>query len=44
MGLGAQLIDWPAEFCEHLTARGFHVIRFDNRDAGRTWWASRWAG
>jgi pimeloyl-ACP methyl ester carboxylesterase len=34
MGLGAQLIDWPLEFCERLAARGFQVIRFDNRDAG----------
>ncbi|MEV4349714.1 alpha/beta hydrolase [Actinoplanes sp. NPDC049596] len=34
MGLGAQLIDWPSEFCEGLAARGFHVILFDNRDAG----------
>jgi len=34
MGLGAQLIDWPLPFCEMLAAAGFHVIRFDNRDAG----------
>jgi pimeloyl-ACP methyl ester carboxylesterase len=34
MGLGAQLIDWPAEFCARLAGRGYHVIRFDNRDAG----------
>jgi pimeloyl-ACP methyl ester carboxylesterase len=34
MGLGAQLIDWPAEFCDLLAARGFHVILFDNRDCG----------
>ncbi|MFF5081519.1 alpha/beta fold hydrolase [Actinoplanes sp. NPDC000266] len=34
MGLGAQLIDWPFEFCQALAARGFHVILFDNRDAG----------
>ncbi|MFL6114150.1 MAG: alpha/beta fold hydrolase [Catenulispora sp.] len=34
MGLGAQLIDWPQGFCEQLAARGFHVIRFDNRDSG----------
>ncbi|XVV17262.1 alpha/beta fold hydrolase [Actinoplanes sp. CA-131856] len=34
MGLGAQLIDWPSEFCQGLAARGFHVILFDNRDAG----------
>jgi pimeloyl-ACP methyl ester carboxylesterase len=34
MGLGAQMIDWPQEFCEQLAAQGFYVIRFDNRDAG----------
>ncbi|MET0415158.1 MAG: alpha/beta hydrolase [Actinoplanes sp.] len=34
MGLGAQLIAWPDEFCAALAGRGFHVIRFDNRDAG----------
>ncbi|MGX6603098.1 alpha/beta fold hydrolase [Micromonosporaceae bacterium Da 78-11] len=34
MGLGAQLIEWPAEFCALLAGRGFHVIRFDNRDIG----------
>lgn len=34
MGLGAQLIQWPDGFCAELVARGLHVIRFDNRDAG----------
>ena len=34
MGLGMQLINWDPEFCEGLAERGFHVIRFDNRDAG----------
>ena len=34
MGLGAQMTRWRPEFCERLAARGFHVIRFDNRDAG----------
>jgi pimeloyl-ACP methyl ester carboxylesterase len=34
MGLGMQLINWDLEFCEGLAERGFHVIRFDNRDAG----------
>ncbi len=34
MGLGAQLIHWPEEFCRALAARGLRVIRFDNRDAG----------
>jgi pimeloyl-ACP methyl ester carboxylesterase len=34
MGLGAQMTLWPVEFCEALADRGFHVIRFDNRDVG----------
>lgn len=33
-GLGFQLIDWPADFCQSLAIEGFHVIRFDNRDIG----------
>jgi pimeloyl-ACP methyl ester carboxylesterase len=36
MGLGTQLIHWDLELCEQLAERGFHVIRFDNRDAGRS--------
>ena len=34
MGLGAQLTLWPMEFVEALVARGYYVIRFDNRDIG----------
>ena len=34
MGLGMQLIHWDRELCELLAERGFHVIRFDNRDVG----------
>ena len=34
MGLGAQLIHWPDTFCQGLVERGFHVVRFDNRDSG----------
>jgi pimeloyl-ACP methyl ester carboxylesterase len=34
MGLGAQLTLWPVELCEALVARGFRVIRYDNRDVG----------
>jgi pimeloyl-ACP methyl ester carboxylesterase len=34
MGLGTQMIAWPEEFCAALAARGFRVIRFDNRDIG----------
>jgi pimeloyl-ACP methyl ester carboxylesterase len=36
MGLGTQLIHWDIELCERFAERGFHVIRFDNRDAGRS--------
>ncbi|MEV0458298.1 alpha/beta fold hydrolase [Catellatospora methionotrophica] len=34
MGLSFQMIWWPEEFCEQLAERGFHVVRFDNRDSG----------
>lgn len=34
MGLGTQMIAWDEAFCEQLAARGYHVIRFDNRDIG----------
>jgi pimeloyl-ACP methyl ester carboxylesterase len=34
MGLGAQMISWDEAFCTQLADRGFHVIRFDNRDSG----------
>lgn len=34
MGLGGQLIDWSEEFVDLFVARGYQVIRFDNRDAG----------
>jgi pimeloyl-ACP methyl ester carboxylesterase len=34
MGLGAQLTVWPDALVAGLAARGFQVIRFDNRDAG----------
>ncbi|WP_328278833.1 alpha/beta hydrolase [Paenibacillus chibensis] len=33
-GLGTQMIRWTVPFCQILAARGFRVIRFDNRDAG----------
>ncbi len=34
MGLGMQLTAWPAGLVALLVARGFRVIRIDNRDAG----------
>jgi pimeloyl-ACP methyl ester carboxylesterase len=36
MGLATQMIAWDADFCEMLVERGFHVVRFDNRDVGRS--------
>src|SRR4051794_937438 len=36
MGLATQMIGWPDELCEQLVSRGFHVIRFDNRDVGHS--------
>ena len=34
MGLGMQLMAWPDTFCQQLVARGYRVLRFDNRDCG----------
>lgn len=36
MGLGAQMTGWDDGLCRMLAAHGYHVIRFDNRDAGRS--------
>ncbi|QXQ05152.1 alpha/beta fold hydrolase [Sphingosinicellaceae bacterium] len=36
MGLGAQLIFWPETLVEGLVARGYRVIRYDNRDVGQS--------
>ena len=36
MGLGTQMVAWPEDFCRQLAGRGFFVIRFDNRDVGRS--------
>jgi pimeloyl-ACP methyl ester carboxylesterase len=36
MGLGTQMIAWHEDFCRELAERGLHVVRFDNRDAGRS--------
>ena len=37
-GLGSQMTRWPADFCERLAARGYRVIRMDNRDTGLSTW------
>jgi pimeloyl-ACP methyl ester carboxylesterase len=36
MGLASQMLLWDDQFCEQLASRGFRVIRFDNRDIGRS--------
>lgn len=36
MGLATQMIGWRDDFCAGLASRGFFVVRFDNRDVGRS--------
>lgn len=36
MGLGMQMVHWPPPLIAMLVERGLHVIRFDNRDRGRS--------
>src|SRR5262245_20437711 len=34
MGGGGQGVCWPKEFCQKLAAKGYYVIRYDQRDSG----------
>ena len=36
MGATAPMVNWPDSLCRGLAASGFRVIRFDNRDIGRS--------
>ncbi|MFT5429553.1 MAG: pimeloyl-ACP methyl ester carboxylesterase [Myxococcota bacterium] len=36
MGIGTQLVHWPDRFVGLLADSGFRVIRFDNRDMGKS--------
>jgi pimeloyl-ACP methyl ester carboxylesterase len=36
MGLGGPMTWWNPDFCRMLADNGFYVIRFDNRDVGRS--------
>lgn len=38
MGLGTQMIHWSDDFCKLIASQNLRVIRFDNRDIGRTTW------
>ncbi|WP_436701690.1 alpha/beta fold hydrolase [Nocardioides sp. BYT-33-1] len=36
MGLGGPMTWWPEALCRGLADAGFHVVRYDNRDTGRS--------
>ena len=36
MGLGGPMTWWPVDLCTQLAGEGFFVIRYDNRDTGRS--------
>ncbi|TDE15653.1 macrolide hydrolase EstT [Dyadobacter psychrotolerans] len=36
MGATASMLWWDEEFCEQLASRGYFVIRYDNRDTGKS--------
>src|SRR3954447_6147601 len=36
MGLGTQMVAWREDFCRQLAGHGFFVIRYDNRDSGKS--------
>jgi len=36
MGLATQMIAWHDDFCRELASRELYVVRFDNRDVGRS--------
>ncbi len=38
MGLGTQMIHWSDQFCKLLASKNLRVIRFDNRDIGKSTW------
>ena len=38
MGANANCMQWDQEFIDQLVANDFHVVRFDNRDVGKTTW------
>ena len=40
MGANANAMQWTLEFINPLVEAGFHVIRFDNRDVGKSTWVT----
>mmetsp|Transcript_56430 Transcript_56430/g.63983 ORF Transcript_56430/g.63983 Transcript_56430/m.63983 type:complete len:317 (+) Transcript_56430:129-1079(+) len=41
MGAGANCMQWPVKFIEGLVANDLHVVRFDNRDVGKSTWLTQ---
>ena len=41
MGANANCKQWDQEFINELVSRNFHVIRFDNRDVGKSTWIGK---
>ena len=38
MGANANCMQWDQEFIDQLVANDYHVVRFDNRDVGKSTW------
>ena len=38
MGANANCMQWDQEFIDRLVANDYHVVRFDNRDVGKSTW------
>ena len=41
MGANANCMQWDQEFIDQLVTNDYHVVRFDNRDVGRSTWFGR---
>lgn len=41
MGANANCKQWPKEFIDELVSKNFRVVRFDNRDVGKSTWLGR---
>ena len=41
MGANANCKQWDQEFIDQLVANNFHVVRFDNRDVGKSTWIGK---
>ena len=38
MGANANSMQWAREFIDPIVKAGFHVVRYDNRDIGKSSW------